>query len=140
MFKTIRKHIVCREEAFRLIRDLSEYADAYAALRTPLDDMWDAEESRALRQLQMFNVRQPLALLLACFARFGEENRAAFTKVLRAISIVSFRYNVICNMQTNEQERVYNDIAVRVSHGDLKSGEDVTRALEPIYPADYSRK
>lgn len=136
LFKTIRREINNKGEAFALIRNLNDNAGIYRALRNVSDDLWEAEERRHIRELQMFNVRQPLALLLAAFIRFSEEDRPAFHRIVRAVSVVSFRYNVICNMQTNEQERVYNDIAVRLSAGDLATAVDVIRELRAVYPDD----
>ncbi len=136
LFKTIRRKINSKGQAFSLIRDLDENAGVYRALRNPSDDLWDADESQFIKELRMFNVRQPLSLLLASFMRFGETERPTFRKILRAISIISFRYNVICNMQTNEQERVYNAVAVRISSGELATARDVVGALSDMYPED----
>lgn len=140
LFKTIRRRIATREAAFGLLRDLDHSAAVYAALRDPQDATWNADEKRALGQLLMFNVRQPLAMLMACYARFHETERAAFTRILKAIAVVSFRYNVICNLQTHEQERLYNDIAVKVSEGDYLRPVDVIAALQEVYPDDKQFK
>jgi hypothetical protein len=47
---------------------------------------------------------------------------------------------VICNLHTGEQERVYNDIAVNVSHGKYAKCTDVITALSKIYPNDQKFK
>ena len=136
LFKTIRKRITTREAAFQLLRDLDQSAAVYAALRDPQDPAWNREERQALAQLLMFNVRQPLAMLMACQARFYDAERNAFTRILSAIAVVSFRYNVICNLQTHEQERIYNDIAWKVSSGTLSQVPEVLASLREIYPDD----
>lgn len=136
LFKTIRKRITTREAAFDLLRNLDQSASIYAALRDPQDATWNIDERRALEQLLMFNVRQPLAMLLACYDKFFESNRAAFTRVLKAVAVVSFRYNVICNLQTHDQERLYNEIAWKVSGGTLGTVFDVINALRDVYPED----
>ena len=136
LFKTIRKRITTREAAFQLLRELDQSAAVYAALRDPQDPAWNREERQALAQLLMFNVRQPLAMLMACQARFYDAERNAFTRILSAIAVVSFRYNVICNLQTHEQERIYNDIAWKVSSGTLSQGHEVLASLREIYPDD----
>ncbi|NEX20853.1 DUF262 domain-containing protein [Thiorhodococcus mannitoliphagus] len=140
LFKTIRKRITSREAAFQLLRDLDQSASVYAALRDPQDASWNREEKQALAQLSMFNVRQPLAMLMACHARFHEVERSAFTRILTAIAVVSFRYNVICNLQTHEQERLYNDIAWKVSNGTLIHVHEVIASLREIYPDDAQFK
>lgn len=89
LFKTIRKQISTRETAFGLIRDLDQSAFIYAALRDPQDAQWERDEKRALKQLLMFHVRQPLAMLMACHRRFFEADRSGFSRILKAIAIVS---------------------------------------------------
>lgn len=75
-------------------------------------------------------------MLLACYSQFFESNRTAFTRILKAMSVVSFRYNVICNLQTLDQERLYNEIAWKVSSKTLVNAFDVIKALREVYPED----
>ena len=140
LFKTLRRAINDKAQAFALIRELDDHARIYAALRNPVDDFFDADERACLGQLQMFNVRQPMALLLAAFSHFRDNDRAVFKRLLRAITVVSFRYNVIGGKLTNTQEGVYNDIARRLATGDLNSAPDIIRALGPVYPEDREFK
>ena len=140
LFKTIRKKITTREEAFSLIRSLDASASIYAALRNPNDSLWNQDERSCLQQLQMFNVRQPLAMLMSSYGKYGEVNRETFTKILRSIVMVSFRYNVICNMQTHEQERIYNEIAHKLSNEEIASKEDIYAILKKVYPDDATFK
>lgn len=140
LFKTIRKQISCREAAFELLQDLDHSAEIYAALRDPQDPLWNREEKKSLEHLAMFNVRQPLAMLMACYARFFEKDRAGFTRIMKAVAIISFRYNVICNLQTHEQERLYNEIAWKTEHGRCPLASDALAALQEIYPNDKQFK
>ncbi|MGG7056176.1 DUF262 domain-containing protein [Nitrosomonas sp. ANs5] len=140
LFKTIRKRVVARDTAFELLRDLDYSAALYAALRDSQDATWDSDEKLALEQLLMFNVRQPLAMLMACHAKFYEHERTDFTRILRAVAVVSFRYNVICNLQAHEQERLYNDIAWKVSTGVYARAREVIAALRDVYPDDRQFK
>jgi hypothetical protein len=140
LFKTIRKKITSRDAAFGLLRDLDYASAVYAGLKDPQDPAWNKEEKQGIAQLLMFNVRQPLAMLMACHAAFFEQNRAAFTRILRSIVVVSFRYNVICNLQTHEQERLYNDIAQKIASRTHSKPADVIAALNPVYPDDNQFK
>lgn len=135
LFKTIRGSVTDRAAVFELIRDVDRYARVYTALRSPEDGAWTSEERDSLSQLQMFNVRQPLALLLAAFDRF-DGDRPGFARLLRAIAVVSFRYNVICSRQSNEQEIVYNRIAVDISSGRISSPRAAIAELRRVYPED----
>lgn len=136
LFKTLRREVSDRSSVFQLIRDMDRAARVYSALRRSEDDLWTAAERESLAQLQMFNVRQPLALLLAAFERFGESDRAGFGRFLRAIAVVSFRYNVIGGRQSNEQEVVYNRIACGLSVGEIGSVQAAIARLRPVYPED----
>ena len=136
LFKTIRREISTRANAFQLIRDLDKHARIYAALRNPADELWNSEERDNLRQLQMFNVRQPMAVLLAAYERFAERDQPAFARFLRAISVVSFRYNVICGRQSNEQEAIYNSIAQKLTTGGLSTLRGAIAELKHVYPED----
>ena len=136
LFKTIRSVIDDRGSAFALVRDLDRQARVYAALRNPNDGSWSGEERAGLSQLLMFNVRQPLALLLAAFDRFSEQDRPGFARLLRAIVVVSIRYNVICGRQSNEQESVYNQIAVGISEQRVSDSRAAIAQLRPVYPED----
>lgn len=140
LFKTIRRRITTRDAAFELLRELDHAAASYAALRDPHDPSWNKDEKQALEQLRMFNVRQPLDMLMASYAKFYETERAAFTRIISTVAVVSFRYNVICNLQTHEQERLYNDIAWKVSDGKYATPSGVIVALRAVYPDDSQFK
>ena len=137
LFKVIRNGIRDKAAAFTLICQLDRSAQVYVALRKPEQGSdWTAEECRSLEQLRMFSVRQPLALLLAVFERFGEQDRHGFQKFLRAIAILSFRYNVICGRQSKEQEGIYNQVAQDISSSKIKTINEALSKLRPIYPDD----
>ena len=105
-------------------------------LRSPEDESWTAAERASLHQLQMFNVRQPLALLLAAFDQFSEGDRASFARLLRAVTVVALRYNVICSRQSNQQEAVYNHIAVAISEPRINGAGAAIGDLRSVYPDD----
>jgi hypothetical protein len=136
LFKIVRKGVSDRARAFALVRDLDQNAEVYTALRDPQDPMWNPEEKKAIQQLMMFGVRQPLAMLLACHSKFYEKERSAFSRILKSVAVVSFRYNVICNLQTHEQESLYSEIALKVSDQSFDSARQVLDSLHTVYPED----
>ncbi len=140
LFKTIRKNINTRKEAFDLIKNLDRFASVYAALRNPNDGLWSTALRGYLKQLQLFNVKQPLAMLMSAYEQFFENDEASFEKVLKAVATLSFRYNVICNKQAHEQERVYNEIAYKLSYKHINTIEEIFAILEKIYPDDRTFK
>jgi hypothetical protein len=140
LFKIIKKFVSTKEHAFELLRGLDLAAGVYAALRDATDRSWNRDERESLECLRMFNVQQPLPLLLACHARFFEKDRAAFTRIIKAVVVVSFRYNVICNQQTHDQEGLYNEIAIKLSDGTYSNLYHVLHALKAVYPDDEQFK
>jgi hypothetical protein len=133
LFKTIRTETPDKRKVFDLLREMEQDIDVYVALSNPEDDLWSEEQRQSVRELRMFSVRQPWPLLMAAFRAF---NTQGMTELLRACSVISFRYNVISSLVTNEQERTYNGVAQRIAAGELASPAQVIRALSPIYVAD----
>ncbi len=134
LFKTIRTSIKNKADVFSLLRDMDRDADIYTALGDASDSIWNSDQRKHIAELVMFNIRQPQALLLAARRALSD---AEFTRVLRACSIVSFRYNVIGNLATSEQERVYsNAIVEKITGQPLTGAADIIRALRPVYPTD----
>lgn len=133
LFKTIRAAIPDREAVFRLIREMEEDVEIYAALPQPEDSFWSRDESRYVRAMRHFNVRQPWPLLMAACRVLP---RPEFVEVLRACAIITFRSNVISGLASNEQERVYNAVVQRIVGGELTRAGDIIRALGQVYVAD----
>lgn len=136
LFKTIRRHVTTKEQSFALLRELDRSASIYAALRNPHESIWKPEERRSLEQLLMFNVRQPMPMLMSAHRQFPETQRQIFTQLLQAIAVISFRYNVICNLQTQDQEQVYNNVAYKIDAGALTNLRSILDELQSVYPED----
>ncbi|WP_407829380.1 DUF262 domain-containing protein [Shewanella algae] len=136
LFKTIQKAIDTQAKAFQLVTDLEYNAEIYANLRDPNSAIWDTTEKEALSQLIMFGVKQPIAMLMSSYRRFFDTDRQTFTKILQSISVISFRYNVICSLPPQDQEGLYSSVATRIENGNLTSYIEVIDALRDIYPDD----
>ncbi|MBI5726057.1 MAG: DUF262 domain-containing protein [Planctomycetes bacterium] len=132
LFKTIRGQINSRQAVFDLLREMEEDMDVYLALTQPEASSWLPALKRHASDLRMFSVRQPFPLLAAAKRRFSDSE---FESLLRACVMISFRYNVIGNQPTSEQERTYNAIAEKVSKGELAAPQAI-KALSGIYPSD----
>lgn len=128
LFKTIRKTITNKMQAFTLIRELNDVADIYMAFQNPEDELWkDKKEiSNSLQELKLFQIKQTLSLFIAGYQNLDE---AGFAKLVKSCSIVSFRYNIIGGLNPNEQEDVYNSVALNISRTKQFSVED----LKTIY-------
>lgn len=133
LFKVIRKKIRNKAEVFNLIRGLEEDLDNYMALSSPELSNWSAEDKKLSEKLKIFRIRLPFSVLLSARRNFDDKS---FSELLRAIVIISFRYNVIGNNNANEQERIYNQIAERIYAKEIKEISQVWGYLKPIYIDD----
>lgn len=136
LFKTIQKSITSKEKAFELVRDLEVNSEIYANLRDPNSNIWNKIEKEALSQLILFGVKQPMAMLMSAYRKFFQSERSTFTSILQAISVISFRYNVICSLPPQDQEGLYSSVAIKIGNNDLSTGSDIINALKDIYPDD----
>ncbi len=137
LFPVIRSKVSSREKAFILLREMEEDMDAYLALTQPETSHWLAGLKSRAQELRMFNVRQPVPLLMAARRMLKD---ADLESLMRACVVISFRYNVIAGLQANEQERTYGNVAERVSGGLLKDLPAIIAALKPIYVGDGAFK
>jgi Protein of unknown function DUF262/Protein of unknown function (DUF1524) len=136
LFKTIRKQITTRAEVFTLLRELDQSSSIYATLRDPHDSSLELEERQSLDRLLMFNVRQPLAMLMAAYRQFIDSDRPMFTRLLHAVTVISFRYTVICSLPPQDQEHVYNNVANQIANGTVTNWRSIINLLQEIYPED----
>ncbi|MBB4953222.1 hypothetical protein H4S14_001511 [Agrobacterium vitis] len=137
LFKVIRSQIHDRSAVFTLITELENNMDNYLALVSPEVSHWGKKTKEYAQLLKMFSVKQPIPLLLAA-SRVLDEN--GFEMVLRALVSISFRYNVIGNLQTGEQERVYHAEAARISKGEHTRVQEILEGIKAVYPSDDSFK
>lgn len=143
LFKIMRNHIKDRENVFSLIRGMEEDLDNYLALTSPEISNRSQDDKYLANILKMFRVRQPFPLLLAARRKFSDSE---FTTLMRAIMVISFRYNTIGAYSPNEQERVYNSAAEQINRGEINNLNQLWNLLKSIYiddnrfKADFSEK
>ena len=138
LYKLLRREIDAAKKVFPYLEKLENRAPVYAALQEPHDDFWKERAGRYtqaqphLETLKLFGIKTPLSLLMAGYERFSPPE---FIKLLHCIAVLTLRYNVICNLATNDQERMYNSTANQLMKEDL-SLQGVMDRLRPIYPPD----
>ncbi|MBN2236888.1 MAG: DUF262 domain-containing protein [Bacteroidales bacterium] len=131
LFKTIKNEIKTKEQTFALLRDLLETVDLYIAISEPNDSFWNEfkEVKESLTELKMFQIKQTNSLLISAYKNL---DKVEFLKLLKATVIISFRYNIIGGLNPNEQEEVYNTLALKINRDKLFTPKD----LEKIYIND----
>lgn len=136
LFKAIRREVIKREDVFLLIKKMHENADLYVALQNSEDEMWREYSSQCRKDidcLSMFNIKQHIPLLFTVFEFFQKKD---FEQILHWLMLIAFRWNIICEYQTNDQERVYNEISLQIFNGEMRKTADLKQALARVYPSD----
>ena len=131
LFKAIRDNIKTSAEVFALLNDMLSYSDIYMALLNANDEMWqgDKDISGNIELLRVFNLKQPYSLLMSAYKSLSKE---LFSRLLRDVVIVGFRYSVICGKNPNDIERVYNNVARQIA----SSGDYNPNMLREVYVDD----
>ncbi|MCX8505020.1 MAG: DUF262 domain-containing HNH endonuclease family protein [Alphaproteobacteria bacterium] len=132
LFEEISNKIKKTSEVFAMISDLDLDIDTYVNLRSPDSAVWTNSLKENARLLRLFGIRQPYPLLMSVERRFPEQ----LDFVMNLIIIISFRYNVICNLHNSDQESVYNHLAVEIFNGKYQDARQLIPGLKPIYPND----
>ena len=135
LFKQIKNKICDKEHSVQYLDTLKNNSQLYAALLNADDEFWKDHPSHTdikadIDFLRLFNIRQPVSLLMASYIRFRDD----FQQVLKWIKVLSLRYNVICQRHPGEQETLYSKICVAIANGcDVPQ---VKRQILERYPSD----
>lgn len=143
LFAAIRTRAPTPKAAFKYLDSLEAHAPVYSALLEPEDAFWDDVDDdvrarrvrSALSGLRLFNIRQPLPLLMAAHGAF---DRDEFAKLARYLYVLSIRYNVVCHRSPAEQEQAYNGLAIGVSSGKHTRASHIKNSpqFRKLYPKD----
>lgn len=135
LFKTARERVSTGGDAFRLLDELGNYSDLFAALGDPTSELWreSPDNQRLVRELVVFGVRQVYPVLFSAYLRFTPDD---FTRLLKLIVTISFRFNIISDLNTNELENAYYDAAHGIHHGKLTRPGHVFSVLKSVYVPD----
>lgn len=107
LFKSLKESVTTSIQVIDLLDELEKNAQLYDALTNPSDKLWSGrrEIKKRIRELELFKERQALPILLASHNNLSLEE---FEKILRLVSVITFRYTVIAGLHTNLKEDVYN--------------------------------
>lgn len=135
LFKLVRETVQTPEQVFALMEALANRAELFTALSDPNHGYWaERPECRPfIRELNLFRVRQMTPLLFATWERM---TRSEFMSVLRAVSVLSFRYTVVSGLNPSELEGAYHIAARSVLDGSASTPSQVFAHLRGIYVDD----
>lgn len=141
LFSAVRKLADTPNKAHQYLQSLTDYAPVYASLANPLDEWWSSQGvayrpiEHFLTGFELFNIKQPFMVLMVAFKKFIADE---FITLTRYLYILSIRYNVICHFSPNEQEKLYNQMAMKVFDGTYTRASHVKNGNEfkRLYPTD----
>ncbi len=103
------------------------------------DPLWlgQKDQKKRIKELELFREKQALPLLLACYNNLSTEE---FTKVLRIISVITFRFTIIGALNPNLKETYYIRTANRISEKKLTSASAIAQEFKSLYTTDKDFK
>lgn len=139
LFKEIKHFIKTGQDVFDLLDRLEFYAYNYVALGNPDDELWnnDKENRNAISILKAFKVIQWKPLLMVGLEKLENND---VKRLLQAIVAISFRYNVIAKLQTNEMEKGYSKAAINLYKGETSTMGAILNDLKFLYVDDEDFK
>lgn len=135
LFKSIRKIIKKDQDVLDILDHLENYSYTYNALFNSEDELWknDRKIKEYINSLLLFRVTLCYPLLITAFEKL---DFAEFKKLLYGVMVISFRYNVIGKMQTNEMEKAYSKTANKVYSGAITTASSALEDLKDLYLPD----
>ena len=135
LFKLVRERVETPQDVFALMLALEGRGELFSALSDPNHGYWIENPTCRpyIRELNLFRVRQMTPLLFAAWECFSRED---FARVLKLVSVLSFRYTVVSGLNTNELEPVYHQAAKAVLDGSARFPAAVFERLKGVYVDD----
>lgn len=135
LFKLVRQSVKDAQQAFDLLDGLEDYSSLFIALSNSNDEFWnDTPENKTyIRQLTLFRVKQAYPTLFAAYRQFSPEN---FTRLLKLVCAISFRYTVVSSLNPNQLETIYSRIAIAIISGEITHPRQVFEKMRSLYVAD----
>lgn len=135
LFKVVRESVKGGQQVFDLLDRLESYSSLFVALGNSQDDFWrETPANRAyIRELDLFRVKQAYPILFAAHGQFPD---ADFTRLLKLISVLSFRYTVVCGLNPSELEKLYNQVAIAIQRSEITTPKQVFDRLRSVYVSD----
>lgn len=135
LFKLVRDKVGTPAEVFTLLEALERRAELFAALGDASHGFWleRPECTKFIRELMLFKARQMTPVLFAGWERFSREE---FTRLLRVVTIITFRYTIVSHLNPNELEPAYHGAAKAILDGTAPNASAAFQLLRRVYVED----
>ncbi len=139
LFRAMKDVVKTSPQVIELLDELEKNAQLYNALSNSSDPFWigQKEQKKRIKEIELFKEKQALPLLLASYNNLTPEE---FTKVLRIVSVITFRYTIIGGLHTNLKEDVYNKAAIKISNKEITAAPLIAKEVKALYTSDKDFK
>lgn len=138
LYKNIRAKIQNAEHLSFLLEELGKNAELYVAFNNSADELWrgDKEIKKSIKELEIFQVKQCLPILLIAY----DKMRNHFDKVLKIITVISFRSTVIGGYHSGRLEEVYNKASMKIANDEITTPLQLAKEIKELYLSDTDFK
>ena len=135
LFQVVRESVKNGRQAFELLDQLESYSGLFVALGNANDEFWrDTPENQPyIRELELFRVKQAYPTLFAAYEKFVPGN---FTRLLKLVSVFSFRYTIVSSLNPSELETLYSQVAIAITNREIDNPRQVFDRLRSVYVSD----
>jgi uncharacterized protein with ParB-like and HNH nuclease domain len=139
LFRAMKDVVKTSPKVIELLDELERNAQLYNALSNSSDPFWigQKDQKKRVKEIELFKEKQALPLLLASYNYLTDEE---FTKVLRIVSVITFRYTIIGGLHTNLKEDIYNKAAIKISSKELTTASSIAKEVKALYTSDKDFK
>ena len=135
LYRSIKITIQTPENVFELLNELEQLAPIYSAFENAADPIWNKDQRAYIKSMNLFGVSTWYSLMLVAKQKFSNEE---FTNLLHELNVITFRYNVISGLHTNEIEFVFNKLAIKIFNSEITKASQAFEILKSIYVPDDS--
>ncbi|MCX8481141.1 MAG: DUF262 domain-containing HNH endonuclease family protein [Sediminibacterium sp.] len=138
LYKSIRAKIVTADDLVELLDDLERNVIVYAALNNSSDEYWfgNNEIKKRIKEIELFQVKQCLPFLLISYDKLPE----LFDKILKIVTVISFRSTVIGGYHSGKLEEIYNKASIKIARGELNKIQQIALEVKDLYMSDTDFK
>jgi len=136
VYRDLRQRVKTKTVARQFVEKLRKAADLYAALLNADAAYWAEVPDVArdhLKALRLFRAAQFRPLALAVMEGGTGEQVA---QMLRAVSVITFRYTIVSGLNANQLERIYSDAAMAIHKTGKRNIKTVFESIKNAYVDD----
>lgn len=138
LYKSVRAKIETADDLVELLDDLERNVIVYTALNNSSDELWfgNNEIKKRIKEIELFQVKQCLPLLLISYDKLPD----LFDKILKIVTVISFRSTVIGGYHSGRLEDVYNKASIKIANGELITVQQIASEVKDLYMSDTDFK